>query len=86
MPQIIPIKDLKDTAKISQMCEESDEPIFVTKNGYGNMVIMNIEVYKQCSPLNFIMKKLERSEKDVINGNVRDAFESLDEISAQNGL
>lgn len=40
MPQIIPIKDLKDTSKISEMCRNSNEPVFITKNGYGDMVMM----------------------------------------------
>ena len=35
MPQIIPIKELKNTAEISDMCHKSEEPIYVTKNGYG---------------------------------------------------
>ena len=43
MPRIIPIRDLKDTAAISQMCSESAEPIYITKNGYGDMVIMSIQ-------------------------------------------
>ena len=46
MPQIIPIKDLKNTTDISEMCHRTDEPIFVTKNGYGDMVIMSIESYE----------------------------------------
>ncbi|MFI3164402.1 MAG: type II toxin-antitoxin system prevent-host-death family antitoxin [Bacillota bacterium] len=46
MPQIIPIKELKNTAKISEMCKNSNEPIFITKNGYGDMVIMSLEVYE----------------------------------------
>ena len=33
MPQIVPIRDLKDTAHISALCHESCEPIFITKNG-----------------------------------------------------
>ena len=33
MPQIIPIKDLKNTSEISEMCHKSDEPIYITKNG-----------------------------------------------------
>jgi len=86
MPQIMPIKELKDTARISQICEDSNEPVFITKNGYGNLVVMSMEVYEQYSPLNFIMKQLEKSEEDVANGRVRDAFESLDEISAANGI
>ena len=47
MPQIIPIRDLKDTAKISQMCSESKEPIYITKNGYGDMVIMSMRTYEE---------------------------------------
>ena len=39
MPQIIPIKDLKNTSNISEMCHSIDEPVFITKNGYGDMVI-----------------------------------------------
>ena len=39
--QIIPINQLKDTAKISAICNESNEPVFITKNGYGDMVIMS---------------------------------------------
>lgn len=48
MPHIIPIRDLKDTAKISKMCSESTEPIFyITKNGYGEMVIMSMKAYEE---------------------------------------
>ena len=37
MPEIIPIRDLKNTNAISQHCHETQEPIFVTKSGYGDM-------------------------------------------------
>ena len=43
--QCIPIRDLKNTAAISEMCKKSATPIFVTKNGYNDMVIMSAEVY-----------------------------------------
>ena len=43
MPTIIPIRDMRDTSKISEMCHATDEPIFVTKNGYGDMVIMGCD-------------------------------------------
>ena len=53
MPEIIPIRDLKNTNAISQRCHETQEPIFVTKSGYGDMVIMSIRseerrVGKEC--------------------------------------
>lgn len=47
MPKIIPIRDLRDTGKMSEMCSESPDPIFITKNGYGDMVIMSISVYER---------------------------------------
>ena len=47
MPQIIPIRDLKNTSDISNKCHSTKEPIFVTKNGYGDMVIMSIELYEE---------------------------------------
>ena len=43
MPRIIPIRDLKNTAAIYEMCSSSKEPIFITKNGYGKMVLMSME-------------------------------------------
>ena len=33
MPRIVPIRDLKNTTAISQICHEDKEPIFVTKKG-----------------------------------------------------
>ncbi|MBQ5362420.1 MAG: type II toxin-antitoxin system Phd/YefM family antitoxin [Clostridia bacterium] len=47
MPRIIPIRDLRDTTKISEMCNASNDPIFVTKNGYGDMVVMSMAAYEQ---------------------------------------
>lgn len=47
MPKIVPIRELKNTASISEFVEESNEPVFVTKNGYGSMVLMSMEVYER---------------------------------------
>lgn len=49
MPEIIPIRDLKNTNAISQHCHETPEPTFVTKSGYGNMVIMSIRAPRMLS-------------------------------------
>lgn len=46
MPQILPIRDLRDTTKISNLCHESNEPIYITKNGYGDMVLLSMETYE----------------------------------------
>jgi len=80
MSQIIPIRDLKDTNAISAKCHESDEPIFVTKNGYGDMVIMSMEVYEEKFENSRILSALSVAEKDIQYGKVRNAFDSLKEI------
>ena len=49
MPEIIPIRDLKNPNAISQRCHETQEPIFVTKSGYGDMVIMSIKASRMLS-------------------------------------
>ena len=46
MPQIRPITDLRNTNEISDICHSRKEPIFITKNGYGDLVIMSIETYE----------------------------------------
>ena len=45
MPAIRPITDLRNTNEISEICHAQNEPIFITKNGYGYMVVMSMEAY-----------------------------------------
>lgn len=80
MPQIIPIKELKNTADISDMCHKSDEPIFVTKNGYDDMVIMSMETYNEQINRDKIYRELEISERQIEEGSVLDAKKSLTAI------
>lgn len=63
MPRIIPIRDLKDTAAISKMCEESTDPIYITKNGYGDMVIMSMKAYEEKLALLDVYAKLAEAEE-----------------------
>lgn len=41
----MPIKDMRNAAKLSDMCNKSDEPIYVTKNGYADMVVLSAKAY-----------------------------------------
>ena len=61
---IVPMRDLKDTVKIETLCKESGEPVFVTKNGYGSLVVMSIDCYDN------LIKEL--SEATVINEGLED--------------
>jgi len=67
MPQIIPIRELKNTASISKYVNETNEPVFVTKNGYGSMVIMSIAVYEREIAKNHIIELINDSLKDSDN-------------------
>lgn len=80
MPQIIPIRDLKNTSDISRKCHESNEPIFVTKNGYGDMVIMSMKIYEEQMFMNDVFNKLSDAEDQLKAGKILDADDSLKRI------
>ena len=73
MPQIIPIKDLKDTSSVSDLCHRTNEPIFITKNGYGDMVLMSIELYETTKKKWGEYGDIELSEKQIKQGKTKDA-------------
>lgn len=77
MPQIIPIKDLKNTSDISELCHKVNEPVFITKNGYGDMVIMSIETYDRTMNQLRMYQDLDVSEKQILEGRSKDAKKSL---------
>ena len=86
MPQIIPIKDLKNTSEISDLCHKTDEPIYITKNGYGDMVIMSMEIYEKTMRHLTMYRDIEISEKQIEEGKVKDARASLAGIRGKYGL
>ena len=62
--QIVPMRDLKNTVEIERRCAESNEPVFVTKNGYGRLVVMDIDYYENT------MQKI--NEANLINKGIAD--------------
>lgn len=68
MPEIRPIKDLRDTTEISKACYESNEPIYITKNGYGHLVVMSIETYEEKLAKVELYEKLAEAESQLKNG------------------
>ena len=47
LPKILPVNELKNTANIMKICKESDVPIVITKNGYGEAVMMSLKLYEE---------------------------------------
>lgn len=68
MPTIIPIRDLRNTSNISEMAHKSQEPIFVTKNGYSDLVIMSSETYERLVLSQRIDQAIFEAEREVASG------------------
>ncbi len=82
MPLIMPIKELRNTNEISNLAHKEQEPIFITKNGYSDLVVMSSELYDKFARINRIDAAIFESEKEMREGGVSididDAFEMLD--------
>ena len=81
MPLIMPIRDLRNTSEISELAHKQQEPIFITKNGYSDLVVMSSELYDQFIKKNFIYLIIYESEKEMNDGSnsidLDDAFKKL---------
>ena len=86
MPKIVPIRDLKNTTTISTLCHEEEEPIFVTKNGYGDMVIMSMETYEKNMFLANVYGELEEAKQDMKNGHYSSVEDAVARIRKSHGL
>ncbi|MGG4213770.1 type II toxin-antitoxin system Phd/YefM family antitoxin [Paenibacillus polymyxa] len=72
MPQIRPVSDLRNNfTEISKIVHESREPVFLTKNGYGDMVVMSIEQYENIQHDNEIFIKLKEAELEADSSKLR---------------
>ena len=86
MPRIVPIRDLKNTTAISTLCHEDEEPIFVTKNGDGDMVLMSMETYEKSLFLANVYGKLEEAKDDMRNGRYSSVEDAISRIREKHGL
>jgi len=83
MPAIRPCVDLKDNYdEISELCHEYREPVFITKNGVGDLAVMSIEAYELLSGRLELYSMIDEGLKQVEQGNVRPMRDALREIRA----
>ena len=68
MPMIMPIRDLRNTSDISDLAHKRQEPIFITKNGYSDLVVMSAELYEKFAQINKIDQAIFEAEKEVEEG------------------
>lgn len=81
MPVIRPITDLRNTNEISEICHKQQQPVFITKNGYGDLVVMSMETYEELLSTNQIDKAIFEAEREVVEDaellNTREALGEL---------
>lgn len=84
--RIVPMRDLKDTVKIENMCTETKAPVFVTKNGYGKLVVMDIECFEKLMNDLYEAKSINEGLDDLEKGKTKDGNLVYNEMKAKYGF
>lgn len=84
--QIIPMRDLKNTVEVERRCAEESGPVFVTKNGYGRLVVMDIEYYEKTMRKMYEAKIVLDGLEDVKSGNTVDGDSAISNIRSKYGI
>ena len=75
MPNIRPISDLRNNAnEISEFCHSQREPVFITKNGVGDMVVMSLETFERMQTLLNLYGNLAEAEAEIASGSEGEDF------------
>lgn len=81
MPNIKSSADLRNNYnEISTFCHSYSEPVFITKNGKGDLAVMSIEVYEQLVGRFELYGLLQEGLEDVKSGNTRPFSETMADI------
>ena len=83
---MISIKELKDTSHISEICHKAEEPIYITKNGYGDMVMMSMELFESMQKKWTMYSDIELSEQQIKEGKTKNAKKALSAMRETYGL
>lgn len=84
--KIIPMRDLKNTVEVERLCAEENGPVFVTKNGYGRLVVMDIDYYEKT------MRKMDEAKtildglKDIKSENTVEGNTAISNIRNKYGI
>ena len=84
--QIIPMRDLKNTVEVERRCAEENGPVYVTKNGYGRLLLMDIEYYERTMRKMYEAQALIAGMEDVEAGRTKDGVSVLQNMREKYGL
>ena len=82
----MPMRDLKNTVEVEKKCIEANGPVFVTKNGYGRLVVMDLDYYEQIMRQIYEAKQVNEGLVDIESGRVIDGDSVKQRIAEKYGL
>lgn len=84
MPIIRPSSDLRNNYnEISTNCHETNSPVYITKNGAGDLAVMSIELFELLTEKYMLYKELEKGIDSLEKGETyssKEVFDELEEI------
>ena len=78
MTQIVPITEMRNTSKMFELSE--NQPVYITKNGYGSRVLINIEAYNRIKELLLDLELEERFKRSETDGRNEEAHQFFKRI------
>ena len=83
MPKIRPSSDLRNNYnEISEFCHKYNEPVFITKNGQGDLAVMSIETFERIIARQELYAILDKGTDDIRNGRTITAADAFERIEA----
>ncbi len=86
MPNIKPISYLRNTKKLMQLCDKSSDAIYLTKNGYKALTILNSDRYDRDMAQLEIYKKIVEATNDIKEGKIFNAKEEIEKLDKKYGF
>ena len=71
------MRDLKNAVEVEKHCIKEQGPVYVTKNGYGRLVVMDIEYYEKTMQKMYEAKAVMDGLKDLKEGNTEEGAETM---------
>ncbi len=78
MPNIKPISDLRNYSEVLKDCQNG-EPVFLTKNGRGRYVLVDIEEYERQQTILKLLTKLNEAEEAI---KTEEEWQTLDDLKS----
>lgn len=84
MPNIRPSSELRNNYnEISNFCHSYNEPVYITKNGQGDLAVMSIETYERLVGKYELYKLLDKGLEDIKQNNVHNFDDVFNELEGR---